>query len=138
MRLAGYHEIVDALEEHIQIRVLGSLPASQDCDGVGLVEPPESGKVRKDNPDTLNAPIAFASDVLVGVRGSPERRIFARVREGEGIRHRELCVFLFRPFSSAKRLFLILRPSIIFPRLYFADDQVKFSDDHNFPTVINF
>ena len=108
MRLAGYHEIVDALEEHIQIRVLGSLPASQDCDGVGLVEPPESGKVRKDNPDTLNAPIAFASDLLVGVRGSPERRIFARVREGEGVRHREipfLCCFYHldfcrRPFLS--------------------------------------
>ena len=112
MRLAGYHEIVDALEEHIQIRVLGSLPASQDCDGVGLVEPPESGKVRKDNPDTLNAPIAFASDLLVGVRGSPERRIFARVREGEGVRHQEIPFCCLQCFQKVKCKFLALESTI--------------------------
>ena len=29
----------------------------------------------------------------IGVRGSPERRIFPRVREGEGVRHRDYLLF---------------------------------------------
>ena len=37
----------------------------------------------------------------IGVRGSPERRIFSRVREGEGVRHWDRPVFCFFFFFAA-------------------------------------
>ena len=45
--------------------------------------------------------LAVHTTSIVGVRGSPERRIFSRVREGEGVRHWDFPsrVFLFLFYS---------------------------------------
>ena len=58
--------------------------------------------------------------IYIGVRGSPERRIFSRVREGEGVCHREFpsrfFFFFFRRLFFFRRfLFAVFRRFSRFP-----------------------
>ena len=76
--------------------------------------------------------------VLIGERGSPERRIFpgcARERGSVTGKFRPVVVFVSPPFFVAKRLFLLSRPNIIFRRSLFSRADFSLKKWRNKKTV---